>query len=243
MSKKEQVLLTGASGGIGQAIAKSLATPRRTLFLHYYRNEKAIHLLKEQCEALGAEVVLVKANLCEHNGASELLRQITGQVDAVIHNAGIDSIQLFSDTSDDELTKIMNIHLHNPIKITRTLLPAMIRERSGQIVFISSIWGLTGASCEVIYSAAKGGVNSFVKALAKEVALSNIQVNAIAPGAIATEMLDRYEDEEKKALIEEIPAGRLGQPEEVAELVSFLLSKKTSYMNGQIISVNGAWYC
>jgi 3-oxoacyl-[acyl-carrier protein] reductase len=117
----------------------------------------------------------------------------------------------------------------------------MVKKREGNIIVISSIWGIVGASCEVLYSMVKGGQNSFVKALAKELAPSNIRVNAIAPGAIKTRMLSNFTEEELKALEDEIPLGRLGNPNEVAQTVSFLASKNSSYITGQVISVNGGW--
>ena len=119
----------------------------------------------------------------------------------------------------------------------------MIANKRGNIVVISSIWGLTGASCEVVYSMVKGGQNAFVKALAKELAPSGIRVNAVAPGAIDTDMLRRFSEEELQSIANDIPIGRIGKPDEVAKTVSFLVSDAASYITGQIISVNGGWYC
>ncbi|MFC0558542.1 elongation factor P 5-aminopentanone reductase [Halalkalibacter alkalisediminis] len=237
----KQILITGASGGIGSAIAKELASPSCSLFLHYGQNEAAVTKVANECSQKGATVTLVKADLTNDEGDKELLSQLPiTPFEIIVHNAGISHFGLFTDVTDQHLTEIMNIHLLNPMKVTRNLLPMMIEQQQGKIVMISSIWGLTGASCEVIYSAAKGGLNSFVKGLAKEVAPSRIQVNGVAPGAIATNMLN-VEDYEQ--LIDEIPANVLGTPEDVANAVMFLASDKAHYINGQILSVNGAWHC
>ncbi|GAE24323.1 3-oxoacyl-[acyl-carrier protein] reductase [Halalkalibacter wakoensis JCM 9140] len=239
------ILITGASGGIGTAIARELASPSCSLFLHYYKNEQAILNLAKECKEKGAIVQFIKADLTQDNGDEQILSQIPEDIafHTIIHNAGISQFGLFTDVSNREMNQLMNVHLLNPMKITRRLLPNMIKLRHGKIIMISSIWGETGASCEVVYSAAKGGVNSFVKGLAKEVAPSQIQVNAIAPGAIQTEMLSKIDDEHLKEIQEEIPANRLGQPSDIAHAVRFLSSEKSNYINGQILSINGAWYC
>lgn len=239
----ETILITGASGGIGSAIARELATPGRSLFLHYHQNEQSVSKVKEDCEKKGAKVTLIQVDLSKEDGDELLLNQLSTEMNIVIHNAGMSETGLFSDVLNGELHHLMNTHLINPMKITRALLPAMIKNKYGKIIVISSIWGLTGASCEVAYSTAKGGLNSFVKGLAKEVAISNIQVNAVAPGAIATNMLSDYSAEELEQLKGEIPAGTLGKAEDVAFAVAFLCSNKSNYINGQILSVNGAWYC
>ncbi|WP_088105673.1 elongation factor P 5-aminopentanone reductase [Halalkalibacter urbisdiaboli] len=236
-------LITGASGGIGSAIAVELAASGRSLFLHFNQDKESIQKVQRQCEEKGATVKLIQADLSVQNGDSVLLSQISRNIDVIIHNAGMSQYGLFSDITNEEIAAVMNAHLLNPIKITRDLLPAMIQKQKGKIIVISSIWGLTGASCEVVYSAAKGGLNSFVKGLAKEVAISNVQVNGIAPGAIMTGMLADYTEDELEQLKQEIPAGTFGKPEEVAHAVSFLCSEKAAYINGQIISINGAWYC
>ncbi|WP_100404426.1 elongation factor P 5-aminopentanone reductase [Bacillus solitudinis] len=238
------ILITGASGEIGSAIALELALPGHSLFLHYHQNKKAILKIKQQCEQKGAFVTLIQSDLSLPEGDEILLNHLPNlSIDVLIHNAGMSQTGLFTEVKNEEIHSIMNTHLLNPMKITRAILPTMIRKRSGKIIVISSIWGLTGASCEVTYSAAKGGLNSFVKGLAKEVAPNNIQVNGVAPGAIQTRMLDDYTAEEKQLLMDEIPAGVLGLPTDIAHSVSFLCSAKSTYINGQILSVNGAWYC
>ena len=172
-----------------------------------------------------------------------LLSQINRPIDVIIHNSGNSYYGLITDMSDELVRKIVQLHVTSPILLTKKLLPQMIANKRGNIVVISSIWGLTGASCEVVYSMVKGGQNAFVKALAKELAPSGIRVNAVAPGAIDTDMLRRFSEEELQSIANDIPIGRIGKPDEVAKTVSFLVSDAASYITGQIISVNGGWYC
>jgi 3-oxoacyl-[acyl-carrier protein] reductase len=162
-------------------------------------------------------------------------------IDLLVLNSGISYYGLVTDMSDEEIEQMIALHITSPFRLTQKLIPAMVKKREGNIIVITSIWGIVGASCEVLYSMVKGGQNSFVKALAKELAPSNIRVNAIAPGAIKTRMLSNFTEEELKALEDEIPLGRLGNPNEVAQTVSFLASKNSSYITGQVISVNGGW--
>ncbi|MFC0471992.1 elongation factor P 5-aminopentanone reductase [Halalkalibacter kiskunsagensis] len=241
----KHILITGASGGIGAAIARELASPSCSLFLHYYQNVEAAEYLAIECQRKGAKVTLLQADLSNNRGDEQLLKTIPKEVafHTIIHNAGVSQIGLFTDVTNQQMTEMLNIHLVNPMKISRSLLPNMIRKRKGKIIMISSIWGLTGASCEVIYSTAKGGVNSFVKGLAKELAPSNIQVNGIAPGAIETNMLSDQGIDSLEELKADIPANILGQPSDVAHAVAFLSSSRANYINGHILSINGAWYC
>jgi 3-oxoacyl-[acyl-carrier protein] reductase len=163
-------------------------------------------------------------------------------IDLLVLNSGISFYGLVTDMSDDDIDQMINLHITSPFRLTQKLIPSMISKREGNIIVISSIWGITGASCEVLYSMVKGGQNSFVKSLAKELAPSQIRVNAIAPGAIETRMLSKFSKEELKELEEDIPLGRLGHPDEIADVVSFLASKNSSYITGQVLSVNGGWY-
>ena len=236
-----KALITGASGEIGAAIAENLAASSVTLYLHYHSNRERVQCVRQACEAKGAEVYCLEADLSKADGADLLLSQLLSPIDTLIHVAGHSLQGIFTSLTDDQMMDLMMIHLMNPMKISRALLPAMIQQKSGKIIGVSSIWGVTGASNEVAYSAAKAGLNGFIKSLAKEVALSGIQVNAVAPGAIETKMLDSYTDEELAGLRDEIPAGRLGKPIEIAQAVCYLAGLESSYVNGQILEVNGAW--
>jgi 3-oxoacyl-[acyl-carrier protein] reductase len=234
-------LITGASGGIGVSIARQLAHDGYGLFLHYYRNRQRLDALR--AELTNVHISLVQADLSEADGADRLLSQLDRPIDVLVHNSGNSYYGLITDMSDELVQKMVQLHVTSPVLLTKKLLPPMIAKKRGNIVVISSIWGLTGASCEVVYSMVKGGQNTFVKALAKELAPSGIRVNAIAPGAIQTEMLQSFSDEELQNIAEDIPLGRIGEPSEVAKTVSFLISEAASYITGQVISVNGGWYC
>jgi 3-oxoacyl-[acyl-carrier protein] reductase len=238
---KKYALITGASGGIGSAMAKKLAEEGYSLYLHYHKNEEGMrHLLKE-LSRYENEFLPIQADLTKREGLEKLCNNIFA-IDAIIHNCGQSHYGLLVDLEDEELDLIMKLHVTAPIILTKKLLPKLLRNRNGQIVVISSIWGQTGAACEVAYSTAKGAQIAFVKALSKEVALSGVTVNAVAPGAIHTSMLDHFSEEELQEIKEEIPAGRLGSSEDIAEAVSFLLSSKSRYITGQTLAVNGGWY-
>lgn len=236
-------LITGASGGIGSAIAEKLAQDGYSLYLHYNKNEQKINELKKTLSQYGVEIKTVCADLSNSQGVSILLDAISHNVDVLVHNSGESIYGLITDLDDATIARQVQLHLTSPISITKALLPAMISRKNGRIIFITSIWGQTGASCEVLYSSLKGAQNTFVKALAKEVAPSGILVNGIAPGAIDTKMLQDFSDDDLEVLKEDIPLGRLGTPSEIADTVSFLISAKATYITGQIISVNGGWYC
>lgn len=239
---KKYCLITGASGDIGAAISKKMAAQGFSLYLHYFRNFDKVQKVKTDCERLGVSVQVIQANLAEECSVETIVRQLHHPIDAFVYTSGNSYVGLLTDMSNQEIKDMLQLHLQTPILLTKAILPEMVKRKEGSLVFISSIWGLTGASCEVVYSAVKGGINSFVKALAKELAPSNIRVNGVAPGAIATKMLNYFTEEDKLQLIEDIPLGRLGKPEEVADTVSFLHSNQASYITGQIISINGAWY-
>lgn len=234
-------LITGASGGIGREIAIALAKEGYNLYLHYHQNEEGIDELIAQLPMI--KTWKVKADLSIKSGVQQVLNKITTTIDVIILNSGNSYVGLMTDMTDTEVEEMIQLHLTSPFLLTKSLLPAMIQKRAGNIIAISSIWGMTGASCEVLYSTLKGGLNTFVKALAKETAPSGIRVNGVAPGAIDTNMLTNYSPHEIQSLCDEIPMGRLGKPIEVAELVSFLISNRALYLNGQIININGAWYC
>ena len=237
----KSALITGASGGIGRSIATQLAKEGFNLYLHYYKNKESVDELINGLP--NANIHAICADLSQSDGVEILLSQLHEPVDVLVHNSGNSYFGLVTDMCDEMVQKMVQLHVTSPFLLTKRLLPHMISNKKGNIVVISSIWGLAGASCEVLYSMVKGGQNTFVKALAKELAPSGIRVNAVAPGAIDTNMLRLFSDEEMEMLREEIPMGRIGKPEEVAKAVSFLISEQASYITGQILSVNGGWYC
>ncbi|MEI4830994.1 SDR family oxidoreductase [Bacillus sp. FJAT-53711] len=236
---KKYALVTGGSGGIGSAIVRRLVKDGYTVYVHYNRSEKKARELQLELEG----IIPIQANLSEADGVERLWSQIHHPIDTIVYAAGKSIFGLTTDITDEQLNEMVELQVKNVYKLVSSALPSMIRNRSGNIVIISSIWGQIGASCEVLYSMVKGAQNSYVKALAKEVALSGVRVNAVAPGAIETEMLCVFSDEEKKDIAEEIPLGRLGMAEEVANTVAFVISPQASYITGQIIGVNGGWHC
>ncbi|MCQ6265859.1 SDR family oxidoreductase [Fictibacillus sp. WQ 8-8] len=236
------VLVTGASGGIGSSICRALAKNGFNLILHYHLSSRQARDLQQEVTAYGVETLLVQADLSDPAGTDKLLSSLFMPVDAVIHNSAGAYYGLLTDMDSETVQKMVQLNLTSPILITKHLLPAMMKRGKGNIIVISSVWGSVGASCEVVYSAVKGGLNTFVKALAKEAAPNRIRVNGIAPGAVETRMMEDFTEEELNSLKDQIPEGRLGRTEEMAEIVMFLLSDRSSYINGHIISATGGWH-
>ncbi|MFD2443588.1 elongation factor P 5-aminopentanone reductase [Bacillus sp. CGMCC 1.16607] len=235
------VLITGASGGIGQAIAKKLAKEGYNLYLHYNQNEQKIVELLEELNEYEGEYIPIQADLSVSNGHRKITNQIF-TLDAIIHNSGQSHHGMLMDLDEQVLERLMNVHVVSPLLLTKMLLPKLTIKRQGGIIVISSIWGQTGGAFEVAYSTVKGAQISFVKALSKELALNGIRVNAITPGAIETSMMADFDQDDLQRMKEEIPMGRLGNPNEVADGVSFLLSEQSSYITGQVLAINGGWY-
>lgn len=238
--KNKKALITGASRGIGKAIAIEFAQKGYDI---YVTCKNSFAELQQLCSELEAIYNIEATPFLADAGVAESVDKMFAtikDVDVVVNNAGISYIGLLTDMSVEEWNQVMNINLNSLFYICRHAVPLMVRKQSGKIINISSVWGNVGASMEVAYSAAKGGMNSFTKALAKELAPSNIQVNAIACGVIDTQMNRCFSEEEREALREEIPADRFGKPEEVAELV-LQLAEGNDYLTGQIITLDGGW--
>ncbi|MDE6087487.1 MAG: 3-oxoacyl-ACP reductase FabG [Oscillospiraceae bacterium] len=231
-------LITGASGGIGSAIARKLAGDGYFVILHYHRNPDA-ELLAQQLHGTAIRADLENVSEIEAMIANAL-RQ-AGHVDVLINNAGISLSGLLMDISPDVRKKIFSVNILSAMECARLVLPDMIHRKSGNIINISSMWGQVGASCEVDYSATKAAMIGFTKALAQEVAPSQIRVNCVAPGVIRTGMLNCYNAETLQNLAEETPLGRLGTPEDVANVVGFLCSPASDFITGQILGVNGGF--
>jgi 3-oxoacyl-[acyl-carrier protein] reductase len=241
MNMKKFTLITGASGGIGRAIALRLAREGHSLYLHYNRNRQAIEELLEDLSKFEGEYIPIQGDLADPLGYKKVAGSIFS-LDAIVHNSGTGYYGLLGDTDDAILEQLMRVHVMSPYALTRELLPKLIQKRKGSIIVVSSIWGQTGAACETAYSAAKGAQIAFVKALSKEAALNGVRVNAIAPGAVETPMMKTFDESELMAIEEEIPMGRLALPEEVAHAAAFLLEEGSSYITGQVLGVNGGWY-
>ncbi|CAH1197758.1 3-oxoacyl-[acyl-carrier-protein] reductase FabG [Paenibacillus plantiphilus] len=240
------VLVTGGSRGIGAAIARRFAAEGMSVVIHYNQAHEAANETARTCMRLGAaNVMTVSADLRSKEQLQRMREKLesSGMVpDIVVNNAGIAHYSMLSDVTEETWDDVMAVNLKGMFLCTQIFMPAMIAQRFGRIINVSSIWGMTGASCEVLYSTTKGGMNAFTKALAKELAPSNVTVNAVAPGAVDTVMLDNLNEGEKSALESEIPAGRFAQPDEIASLVYFLALPESAYITGQVISPNGGWH-
>lgn len=238
------VLITGASRGIGKAIAHRFAQEGYSLIINSCNSSDALYQLKQELESsYSINVFASVGNIGDSDYVAALFQELKEHfsgVDILINNAGISHVGLLSDMEISEWKNLIDINLSSAFYTAKQAIPYMLSKQEGKIINISSVWGNVGASCEVAYSASKGGLNSFTKALAKELAPSNIQVNAIACGCIDTAMNDCFSLEEKKTLADEIPAGRFGAPEEVAELV-YSLSTNHNYLTGQVITLDGGW--
>jgi 3-oxoacyl-[acyl-carrier protein] reductase len=242
MQQTPWALITGASGQIGQAVSLSLAQIGIPLVLHYHQAGHKLEPILQFCHERGVPALALQADLRDVQQIAAMYQQMPVEPLLVVNNASADHVGLFSDVTPVLFDELVSLNVRSAFFVTQAALPAMLRERYGRIVNISSIWGLTGGSCEVLYSLTKGAVNTFTKALAKELAPNGITVNAVAPGAIEGGMMQRFSPDEIGMIAEEIPANRLGTPEEVAAVVRFLLSPESSYLTGQIISPNGGWY-
>ena len=238
------VIVTGASRGIGANIVKTLAKKGYNVILNYNTSEKEAITVKQELEEKGIEIEIFKADVSKRQEAKKLIEfalEKFKQIDVLVNNAGISQIKLFTEITDEDWARMINTNLNSVFYCTQEALPNMINNKSGCIINISSIWGITGASCEVAYSTSKAALNGFTKALAKELGPSNIRVNAIAPGIINTDMNNYLSNEELESIKEEIPLERIGETIDISKCVEWLI--KDNYTTGQIISINGGWVC
>ncbi|MBQ8604704.1 MAG: SDR family oxidoreductase [Oscillospiraceae bacterium] len=233
-------LITGASGGIGARIAKELSNAGYAVALTYNKNKSA-------AEELCAELHNVQAFHCDISSFTSVQQlyadvlSVFGRIDVVVNNAGTAYTGLLQDMTEAEILNIINTDLNGVIYSTKFAADHMVKKHCGNIINISSVWGVAGASCEAVYSAAKGGVIAFTKAMAKELAPSGIRVNCISPGVIKTPMLDCYSADDLQALADETPLGRIGTTDDVAKAVKFLISDDASFITGQNLIVDGGF--
>lgn len=237
-------LVTGASKGIGRGIAIALGKEGATVVIHYNNDKKGAEETERIIKEYGGYSKIIQGDLTNYKQAKNIVEgtlKTFQRIDILINNAGICHLGLFMDMKVEEIDSLINTDLKGAMYICHSALPSMISRKYGKIINLSSIWGNVGASCEVAYSAAKGGINSFTKALAKEMAPSGITVNAIAPGVIDTAMNKWMSKEEKESLEYEIPIGRFGKAEEIGNVVTFLCKDEASYITGQVITVDGGY--
>ena len=232
------VLISGGDRGIGAAAARAFwQAGYRVAVLYHTHAEAAAALEKELPGLLAVQCDVASRASCEV--AFHTVEQAVGHVDVLVSNAGIAQQKLFTDITPEEWQHMLDVNLSGAFHLCQLALPGMIRRKAGRILTVSSMWGQTGGSCEVHYSAAKAGLIGLTKALAKEEGPSGITVNCVAPGVIDTDMMAAFTAEDKAALAEETPVGRLGSADEVAQLLVFLAGESAGYITGQVFGVNG----
>ena len=241
---RKTILITGSSRGIGRSIALLFASRGYHVFLNSHSSPESLEQVREEIERESAGVcTLVPGDVGDPGDVARIFQKIKetcGHLDILVNNAGIAHIGLLTDLDNPQWDRIIRTNLSSVFYCCRAAVPYMVSRKSGRIINISSMWGTSGASCEAAYSASKSGVHGLTRALAKELAPSNIQVNSIACGVIDTEMNARLDDEERSALAEEVPAGRFGEPDEAARL-ALMLADAPAYLTGQIIGLDGGF--
>lgn len=243
MSNKTAVI-SGASGDIGISLAHAFYNENYDLVLLYNRNQKSIDDFIKVHNSKDIKILPLKADFTDIKEINNVINEIKSNIeniDVLINNAGISLIRFFDETSLEEWDNVFNINVKSAFMLSKAFIPNMINRKKGNIINISSMWGISGASMEVAYSASKAALIGMSKALSKEVGPSNINVNVIAPGVIDTKMNNNLSDEDLKILSEETPIGRLGKPQDVANMAVFLASDKASFITGQVISVDGGF--
>lgn len=240
----KNVLITGASKGIGASCARIFAEKGYNVVANYNKSEKSAINLYNELRDDNYNIEIFKADISKREEVKSMIDFTVRKfktIDILINNAGVSQEKLFIDVTDEEFENIMNINLKGAFICSQEALKYMLPEKKGKIINISSMWGVVGASCEVHYSISKAGLIGMTKALAKELGPSNIQVNAIAPGVIETEMLKDYTKEELEVLKNETPLMTLGKPEDVARMTEFLASEGGNFITGQVVGVNGGF--
>lgn len=235
----KRVLITGGSRGIGAACVRKFAEQGAAVAFLYNKSVKEARALADQTGA-----VAIQADVADHETLAVAVREAErrlGGIDVLVNNAGISYIGLISETSDDTWKRLADTNLGAAVVASREVSRTLVRQHSGCIINIGSVWGRVGASCEVAYSATKAGLEGLTRALAKELAPSGITVNCVEPGVIATDMNAGFSEAAMRAICEEIPLGRIGQPEDVANAVVWLASDAASFVTGQVLGVDGGF--
>ena len=242
MQNKKVALVTGGSQGIGASIVRTLARKGYSVILNYNKSEEAARNIQTELQESNINIDIYKADVSKHIEVTKLINYCIEKyhrIDVLINNAGISQTKLFTDISDIEWNHMLQTNLTSAFYAIKDVLPCMIHNKSGLIINISSIWGIVGASCEVHYAVSKAGLDAMTKSLAKELGPSNIRVNSIAPGIIDTNMNSNLSKEYITNITEEIPLGKVGNPESIAKCVVWLI--EDNYTTGQVISINGGW--
>ncbi len=240
----QTVLITGASRGIGRAAAAAFARNGYNVAVNYCKSKEKATDLADELNGYGVMAAAYQADVSDKTAVGEMFRkaeQELGRISVLVNNAGIAEQILFSDITEEKWDRMFAVNVKGTYNCTQAALPSMIHEKYGRIINVSSMWGISGASCEVHYSASKAALIGFTKALAKEVGLSGITVNCIAPGVIGTDMNSAISGEILEELKEDTPLNRIGTPEDVAAAILFLASDKASFITGQTLSVDGGF--
>lgn len=238
------VIVTGASRGIGKACARAFGKSGADVIINYTKSKEKAEEVCEEISKLGGRALPFCADVADRKAVDEMIafaHSNFGSISTLVNNAGIAEQIMFCDITEEKWDRMFAVDVKGVYNCIQAALPDMIHNKSGRIINISSMWGITGASCEVHYSAAKAAVIGMTKALAKELGPSGITVNAIAPGVISTEMNGNISEEIMSELKEETPIGRIGTPEDIAETALFLASPQASFITGEVISVNGGF--
>ena len=241
----KNVLVTGATGGIGKAIAEIFCKNGYNVALHTHSRKDTAKQLAEDFEnKYGVKTYAVSADVSKADEVEEMFCELDknfGSIEILVNNAGVSLVSMLCDTTEEDWDRVMGINLKGAFLCSKIACKNMVHNKWGRIINISSVWGVCGASCEVAYSASKSGLVGFTKALAKELAPSGITVNAVSPGLIDTEMNAHLSEQDIKDLCLEIPMGRMGKPDEIAQTVLFLAGEGASYVTAQNITVDGGW--
>ena len=235
-------LITGATRGIGKQIAITLAKQGYNIALNYRKENEELENTKKENEEIGVQVLAVKGDVANFENCENFVKQVIerfGQIDVLVNNAGITKDMLLMRMKKEDFEQVIDTNLVGTFNVTKNVVPYMMKARSGRIINISSVVGISGNAGQTNYSASKAGIIGFTKSLAKEIASRNILVNAVAPGFIETNMTDVLKDDVKQEIAKNIPLKRMGTAQDVANVVKFLASDDSSYITGQVINVDG----
>ncbi|MBO4264966.1 MAG: SDR family NAD(P)-dependent oxidoreductase [Clostridia bacterium] len=244
MSNRPTVIVTGGAKGIGAAICRKFALCGYNVLIHYNKSEERAAALKKEILLCGADCDIFCGDLSQAENCEKLAafaKDRFGGIDVLINNAGVSQIGLFSDISEEDYERVFGANVKSAIFCSKAVLDIMRKDgkEGGKIINISSMWGICGASCEVLYSASKAAIIGLTKALAKELCYSKIRVNCIAPGVVNTDMFTHYDKKTQKEIADDIPLGYVDEPENIAETAFFLASDGGDYFDGQVLSPNG----
>ncbi|TXC91991.1 3-oxoacyl-[acyl-carrier-protein] reductase [Metabacillus litoralis] len=245
MLNNKVALVTGASRGIGKAIALDLAQNGASIAVNYAGNEAKANEVVDEIKANGGQAIAIKADVSNQDDVQQMIKAVIGEfvsLDILVNNAGITRDNLLMRMKDDEWDDVINTNLKGVFLCTKGVTRQMMKQRNGRIINITSIVGVSGNPGQANYVAAKAGVIGLTKTTAKELASRNINVNAVAPGFITTDMTDELSEEVKSEMLKQIPLAKLGEPSDIANLVTFLASEKSKYITGQTMHVNGGMF-